>query len=337
VRAEVRQRLVVGPAEADRRLDALESLGLSRRAFRRLASEGRIRVDGRAVIGHAPRLAQGAEVVVLADEARPELLPEIIPLAILGEGDGFFVIDKPAPMAVSPGRGHPAGTLANALRGLGRPLSALEGPLRPGIVHRLDAGTSGAMVIAGDDETHRRLAGDFRARRVPRRYLALVDGVVAWDERRVDAPLGRRRAGRKAQAIVALDAGGRPAATHFFCRGRFDGYTLIEAIPETGRTHQIRVHLASLGYPLLGDTLYGGGALAVRRAARLGLRRPALHCASVLGVEAPLPEDLGTILRPLDPSCGILRTNVPRARRSVGDHEQEVSGLRPAHEDPLRR
>ena len=321
------------------RLDArvAAALGISRRAARELAATGRVRLDGRAVLGHSPRLADGARVEILPDEARPELLPEAIPLAVLFEDDHLLVVDKPAPLAVSPGRGHPAGTLANALRGLGRPLSSLEGPLRPGIVHRLDAGTSGAMVIAKDDETHRRLAADFRARRVPRRYLAIVEGEVAWDERRLEAALGRRRAGRKAQGIVPVDAGGRPAATAFVCLGRLGGYSLVEAVPETGRTHQIRVHLASLGHPLVGDTLYGGGDLAARRAARLGLRRPALHCASVLGVEAPLPDDLDRILRPLDPSCAILRTNVPRARRSVGDHEQEVSGLRPAHQDPLRR
>jgi 23S rRNA pseudouridine1911/1915/1917 synthase len=191
-------------------------------------------------------------------------------------------------MAMTPGRGHPAGTLANALRGLGRPLSSIEGPLRPGIVHRLDAGTSGAIVVCKDDGAHRRLAAEFLARRVSRRYLALVEGTPRWEEIRVDRPLARRPAPRKG---FAADDAGRPAATRLRCLARAADHALVEAVPETGRSHQIRVQLAWLGHPLLGDTLYGGGDPAARRAARLGLRRPALHAASLMGIQAPLAPD----------------------------------------------
>jgi 23S rRNA pseudouridine1911/1915/1917 synthase len=220
---------------------------------------------------------------------------------VLHAAPRLLVIDKPGILPVSPGERHPAGTLANALRGLGIPLSTVEGPLRPGIVHRLDAGTSGAMVVARDDDTHRRLADLFRAHAIERRYLALVEGEPAWDETHVDRSLGRRRAGRKAYAVRD---DGRPARTALRVLARRGGWSVVEAVPETGRTHQLRVHLASVGHPILGDTLYGGGQPAIRRAARLGvpLRRPALHshriaCAELaLDVTAPPPPDLAAAL-----------------------------------------
>ena len=273
------------------------------RELRRLVAEGRVRVHGRAVLGGAPRLPAGARVVVLGPAARPELLPERIPLAILHEDPQLLVVDKPAGLPVAPGTGHPAGTLANALRGLGRPLSALEGPLRPGIVHRLDAGTSGAMVIAKSDAAHTRLAALFLAHEVTRRYLALVAGAPAWDATCVAAPLGRRRDGRKAQGIRPAADGGRPALTRLRVALRLGAVTLVEAAPETGRKHQIRVHLAALGHPVVGDSLYGGGDPALRAARALGLRRPALHAVRLaLGAPfhvdavAPVPPDLAAAL-----------------------------------------
>jgi 23S rRNA pseudouridine1911/1915/1917 synthase len=244
--------------------------------------------------------------VVLCDASvRPELLPERIPLAILYEDERLLLIDKPAGLPVAPGAGHPAGTLANALRGLGCPLSAVEGPLRPGIVHRLDRGTSGVMVVAKTDATHRLLAHAFRAHAIVRQYLALALGQPSWDETQVDAPLGRRRQGRKAHAIRD---DGSAARTRFRVLERRRDLALISACPETGRTHQIRVHLASLGHVVVGDTLYGGGSPAARFAASLGLRRLGLHAARLgspdLGfdVEAPLPADLVEALRKAAPA-----------------------------------
>jgi len=301
---DLRAAFRVEPGNDRQRLDALvvQKLGVSIREVRRLGVEGRLRVDGRAVLDGFPRLAAGAHVTVLGDGADPAILPERIPLRILHQDADLLVVDKPAGLAMYPGDGWPAGTLANALRGLGRPLSTLEGSLRPGIVHRLDGGTSGTLVVALHDDSHRRLIHEFLTRAVRRRYLALVHGVPP--EGTVDAPLARRRAGRKAQAVVD---GGRPARTRLTVVARLaGGLSLVEAVPETGRTHQIRVHLAALGCPLVGDTLYGGGDRVRRRAWRaLGVRRPMLHAASieVLGraAEAPLPADFTRACTPSPP------------------------------------
>jgi 23S rRNA pseudouridine1911/1915/1917 synthase len=273
--------------------------GIARRALRGLEAAGRVRVDGRALLAGAPRLGAGVCIEILDGKARPERLAERIPLTILHEDERLLLVDKPAPMATSPGPGWPAGTLANALRGLGRPLSLVEGPLRPGIVHRLDVGTSGVMVVAKDDETHRRLVALFAAHVLDRRYLALVEGRPAWHERLVDGALGKRRVGRRAFAVVD---DGWPARTALRVREHLANAALVEAAPETGRTHQIRVHLASVGHAVIGDTLYGGGDPAARRAARIGLCRPALHAARLacaeLGFDAstPLPPDMATAL-----------------------------------------
>ena len=300
---------LVDETSAGQRLDVLleQHAGLPRRATRRMAGEGRIRVDGRALRGGAPRLCPGSTVEVLRPGIRPEFLPERIPLAILRESDDLLLVDKPGGMAVYPGPGHPAGTLANALRGLGRPLSALEGPWRPGIVHRLDAGTSGVMVVAKTDTMHRQLRALFHGHAVIRRYLALVLGGPEWEERVIDGPLGRRRQGRRA---FAVREDGRPARTRLRVVRRAEGFALVEATPETGRTHQIRVHLASLGHPICGDTLYGGGDRAAGKAALLGLRRPALHALSLSVPEvghaatAALPPDLVRALTALGLGTG---------------------------------
>jgi 23S rRNA pseudouridine1911/1915/1917 synthase len=293
----VRARLIVGEAQAGLRLDdwLWSWQGMSRRQARRLVAAGRVRLDGRAVLVGAPRLQPGSLLELLADGATPELLPEHIPLRVLLEGEDLFFVDKPAGLPVSPGPGHPAGTLANALRGLGRSLSAVEGPRRPGLVHRLDAGTSGVMVIAGNDGRHRQLCSLFAAHQVERRYLAIVVGEPGWSEQSVSAPIGPKRSGRGGRAVRP---DGQPASTELCVLCAAGGHSLIEARPLTGRTHQVRVHLASLGHPLLGDTRYGGGDRAARAAAVLGLRRPALHAVELglpaLGLRAMagLPGDL---------------------------------------------
>jgi 23S rRNA pseudouridine1911/1915/1917 synthase len=301
LRAAVRVEVDGAGARLDRFLG--ERLGVSARELARLAAAGRVRLDGRAVLVGAPRLEVGQVVVVLAEHARPALLPEDLPVTVLAEDDGLLLVDKPAGIAVHPGDGWPAGTLVNALRGRGVALSQVEGPLRAGLVHRLDWGTSGVLAVAKRDDVHRQAIRAFLAHAVARRYVALVHGQPAWDEHTLAAPLARARAGRKAQAVRD---DGRPARTAFTVRARLGPCALVEARPETGRTHQIRVHLRHLGHPLVGDTLYGGGDGARRRLwGRLGVRRPLLHAEhlALLGraADAPWPADLQRAVELLSP------------------------------------
>jgi 23S rRNA pseudouridine1911/1915/1917 synthase len=286
------------------RLD--EVLGLPRRLALELCAAGRVRVIapgqtvGRAVLDGRPWLSPGTRVVVLGAGTDPRLLAEEIPLVILHADEHLLLVIKPAELATTPGPGHPAGTLANALRGLGCPLSSLEGPLRPGIVHRLDLGTSGVLAIACSDEAHRDLAAQFRSHQIERRYLALVRGQPSWEETEAETWLARRRPGRRSFAAVA-EGQGRWSRTRFRVLAQGPDTAVVEAVPWTGRTHQIRVQLATLGHPLIGDIRYGGAA-ARHHAHRLGLRRHALHAAELVlrhpttgvrvGARAPLPPDL---------------------------------------------
>jgi 23S rRNA pseudouridine1911/1915/1917 synthase len=293
---------VTVPAGAGARLD--EVLGLPRRTLAALCATGRVRAlapgeaHGRAILVGRPVLPPGARVTVLAEEVDPRVLAEDLPLPVLYADEHLLVVNKPAGMVTCPGAGHPAGSVANALRGLGGPLSSVEGPLRPGIVHRLDRGTSGALVVARTDAVHRLLVAAFAAHEVRRRYLAVVRGAPPWDELLADGAIGRRRPDRRACGVVE---GGQPARTRLRVLRRADGLAVIAAEPETGRTHQVRVHLAAAGLPIVGDTLYGG-AEARRLARGLGLDRPALHAAAItlrhpvtgapLPIDAPLPSDL---------------------------------------------
>lgn len=289
--------VIIEPSEAGQRLDQLLAtrFGLVPRKLRRLVTQGRVRINGRALLEGAPRQEPGTAVEILADGAEPALLPEDIPLQILYETERLLVINKPAKMAMYPGLKRPAGTVANALRGLGRPLSSCEGPLRPGIVHRLDVGTSGALLVAKDDDMHHQLVGLLSQHAICRGYLALVRGSPDWEQMECLAPLSSKRPGRKGMRVFA---DGQKAHTCLQLIARGEKHSLIEAWPQTGRTHQIRVHLAHLGLPLIGDTLYDGGQPAAYLAAKLGIDHPALHARKLhceaLGIDviAPLPSDL---------------------------------------------
>jgi 23S rRNA pseudouridine1911/1915/1917 synthase len=280
-------------AEAGR-LDSVVStrLGVPRAEAQRAIAAGAVLVDG-CPREKSHRLSGGERIEVdLAPST--ELPAEGPPIELAWRDEHLVVVRKPAGLPTHPTENRRGGTVVNRLLGMGIPLAPRGGPLRPGIVHRLDAGTSGLLVVASDDESFEGLAATFTRHEAGRAYLALVRGSVAHDRFEVDAPLGR------SGAKIRVDAtGGREATTAFEVRERFDRATLLEAEPRTGRTHQIRVHLSSIGHPILGDRRYGGGGDDARE---LGLERPFLHAWRIafdhpitgerIDLEDPLPPDL---------------------------------------------
>lgn len=281
------------------RLDAVtaSALGVTRADVQRAIGEGRVLVNGVAR-AKSFRLTGGERVEAdLSAAAGPAAEPG--PLRVLYRDAHLLVVSKPAGLVTHPTAARLTGTLVNRLLALDEPLSTVGGPHRPGIVHRLDSGTSGLMIVAKQDETHRLLTEAFRRHAVDRRYLALVRGSPRHDDFLIEANLERRGARIRARA-----SGGREAATDIEVRERLAGATLVEARPRTGRTHQIRVHLAAAGHPVLGDRAYGGGG---DDAARLGLTRPFLHswrlafdhpvAGERLTFEDALPQDLDEALR----------------------------------------
>lgn len=280
------------PGRLDVVLAAL--IGFPRADVQRAIGEGRVLVDGE-VKPKSFRLSGGERIE--ADMRGPsELSAEEGGIPVRYEDEHLLVVAKPAGMVTHPTPSRRTGTLVNRLLGMGIPLS--EGGDRPGIVHRLDAGTSGLLVVAKDNETHAAMRRLLAAHRVRREYLALVRGAVEHNAFAVEAPLGRRGA-----RVTVQRGTGVEASTDFAVRERLSGATLLVARPRTGRTHQIRVHLSAAGHPILGDRTYRGGG---DDAARLGLTRPFLHAwrlgfdhpvtAGRIEVEEPLPDDLAAAL-----------------------------------------
>lgn len=236
--------------------------------------------------------------VTIPDPVPLDLEPENIPLDIVYEDDDVIVVNKPSGMVVHPSPGHPDHTLVNALL-YHSPLSTINGTYRPGIVHRIDKDTSGLLMVAKNDNAHRSLAAQLKNKTNLREYIALVHGVIKQDTGVIDAPIGRSPKDRKRQAIVA---DGRHAVTHFKVLERYLNYTLISCWLETGRTHQIRVHMKSIGHPLAGDPLYGprktiAGSGQFLHAKKLGFRHPVT--GKQLVFEAPLPADFQKVINRL--------------------------------------
>lgn len=271
----------------------------SRSQLQRWIENGHVTVNGQ-VVKPKYKLAAGDQITIKPEKPKKiNLEPENIPLDIVYEDDDVIVVNKPQGMVVHPAPGHPDHTLVNALL-YHSPLSTINGEFRPGIVHRIDKDTSGLLMVAKNDMAHRSLAAQLKAKTNEREYVALVHGVIKEDRGTIDAPLGRSRKDRKKQAVVA---DGRHAVTHFKVLKRYRHYTLVSCRLETGRTHQIRVHMKYIGHPLAGDPLYGPrktlpGHGQYLHARLLGFKHP--RTGKQMTFTAPLPDYFRRMLDKLD-------------------------------------
>ena len=286
----------------NQRLDAFlaSSLdGLTRSQATRLIESGEVAVNGRAV-SKSYKLAGGEDVAVTLPEPEPvEAVPQDIPLDVVYEDADVIVVNKPSGMVVHPAPGHPDGTLVNALLyHCAGTLSGIGGALRPGIVHRIDRDTSGLIIAAKNDAAHQYLSAQLADHTLARTYECIVVGKLREDRGTVDAPIARHPADRKRMAVVA---GGREAVTHWEVIARYPGYTHVRCRLETGRTHQIRVHMAYIGHPILGDTVYGAKkevpGLTGQCLHAVGLRflHPRTH--EVVELSCPLPDEFTRMLQ----------------------------------------
>lgn len=298
---------IVEASDEGKRIDSWTSEQItseSRNRLQQLIKDGNILVNGSAV-KTSYRMKEDDEVLVHLPEPEPlDVEPEDLPLDIVYEDSSVIVINKPRGMVVHPAPGHLKGTLVNALLGHCHDLSGINGIMRPGIVHRIDKETSGLLMVAKTDEAHHSLAAQLKDKTTQRLYLAIVHGILPHDEGTIDAPIGRADKDRKKMAVTEKNS--KHAVTHFKVLERFSRYTYVACRLETGRTHQIRVHMAYIGHPLAGDPKYGprktlpiqGQAL---HAAELGFTHPVTH--QFMLFQAPLPRDMEQLLDGL-------RTNV---------------------------
>lgn len=289
----------------DERLDkwiseALE--GLSRSFIQKCIKEDKVLVNGTPQKA-SYRLKTDDEIVFsIPEAAQPDITPEDIPLSILYEDDDLLVIDKPKNMVVHPAPGHYSGTIVNAVMyHCQNDLSGIGGVMRPGIVHRIDKDTTGSIIICKNDKAHLSIAAQLKEHSITRKYRAIVCGVIRDEEGSVNAPIGRDPQNRKRMAVNHKN--GKSAVTHYRVLQRFKNYTYIECQLETGRTHQIRVHMTSIGHPLLGDTLYGTGRSPFHlegqtlHAMVIGFQHPST--GAYVEVTAPLPDYFEHLLKVL--------------------------------------
>ena len=295
------QNLTVHVTEDGARIDrhlAAQLPELSRSLIHKLLRAQRVWVNGAEV--KPSYQVQAGDVITLEvpQPEQPVATPEDIALNIVFENADLLVVDKPAGMVVHPSPGHYSGTLVNAVLAHCPDLPGIGGELRPGIVHRLDKDTSGLIIVAKNDASYAHLQRQFKERQVHKLYVALVEGIINTSRGIIDAAVGRDPSQRKKMAVV--QRGGRDARTEFVVRERFALHTLVDAMPLTGRTHQIRIHFASIGHPLVGDSVYGF------RKQRLALRRHFLHAAQLefilpgtsetLTLRSELPVELQAVL-----------------------------------------
>ena len=298
--------LQVNHEDAGQRVDAVLARrveDLTRSAAARLLEEGRVTAGGKALAKNT-RLA-GTETleIALPDPEPVDVRPQDIPLDVVYEDADVIVVNKPKGLVVHPAPGHPDGTLVNALlHHCGESLSGIGGELRPGIVHRIDRDTSGLIIAAKNDFAHQKLSAQLQDHTLARIYRCIVVGNLREDTGTVNAPIGRHPTDRKKMAVVA---GGRPAVTHWTVLERFPGFTYVECRLETGRTHQIRVHMAYLGHPILGDTVYGAKKPVP------GLQGQCLHAVGLRFLHPRTGEMV-------ELSCGLLEEFEARLRKLRG-------------------
>ena len=298
------EKFIVEKEDANKRIDAYiaKSANISRVNAQRLISEGKILVNGKSV-KHSYKTQENDEITMEQEEPKEvELKAENIPLEIIYEDKDIIVVNKPKGMVVHPANGNPDGTLVNAVMAICKDsLSGIGGELRPGIVHRLDKDTSGIIIVAKNDKAHINLSEQIKNHKVEKTYIALVKGNVKENQATINMPIGRSNKDRKKMAVTK---NGKTAITHFKVLQRYDKYTLLEVKIETGRTHQIRVHLSQIGYPIVGDMVYSNGKN------EWGIEGQCLHAKSLkfkhpitgkeMYLEAPLPEYFQKILHELD-------------------------------------
>ena len=278
---------------------------LSRSRIQQLIEQGHVQVNSKVCTSKKAIVQPGDLLSLEIPDAQPlDLQPEDVTLDILYEDDALLIVNKPAGLVVHPAPGHPAGTLVNALLAHCPNLPGIGGVQRPGIVHRLDKDTTGAIVIAKTDFAQQHLQAQLKAKTARREYLGVVYGAPQGGSGTVDVPVGRHRVDRKKMAVVPVERGGRSAVTHWQVRERLGNYTLMHFQLETGRTHQIRVHCAQMGHPIVGDPVYSSGRdVGVNlpgqalHAWRLKLQHPTT--AEWIEVTAPIPPVLTKLLEVL--------------------------------------
>jgi 23S rRNA pseudouridine1911/1915/1917 synthase len=294
------RKLEFTAASTGERLDkyVAEQCQVSRSYAQKLIGDGQVAVNGRAAKVSQKLNASDRIAVSIPPPLPISLAPEAIPLKVVYEDKDLIVVDKPAGLLVHPAAGQHTGTLVNAILARCPDLGEINGSIRPGIVHRLDKDTSGLMMVAKNDAAQRSLSRQIKQRSVKKGYLALVLGHLSPEQGAIDAPIGRHPRDRKRMAVVS---GGREARTEYKVIKYFDDYTLVEAMPETGRTHQIRVHFAAIGHPIFGDHVYGKRSSLLGRqflhAHRLGFKLPS--SGKFVEFRTGLSPDLEEVLRRL--------------------------------------